>query len=113
HGHLAAATSTGGVGGKRSGRVGDSAIIGAGTCADDRRGAVSATGPGEAIIRLGPAHLVLEHVRDGPTPEDAATRALARLPERMGASAGLIVVTPAGVPGVAFTTAAMPAAIRR
>src|SRR5207245_1933936 len=52
-GQVAAATSTGGVAGKRRGRVGDSAVIGAGTYADDRLGAGSATGPGEAIIRLG------------------------------------------------------------
>src|SRR5262249_38802432 len=44
-GHLAAATSTGGTTDKRRGRVGDSAIIGAGTYADDRLGAVSCTGP--------------------------------------------------------------------
>ena len=40
-GHLAAATSTGGVAGKRSGRVGDSAVLGAGTYADDRLGAAA------------------------------------------------------------------------
>ena len=45
-GHLAAATSTGGVAGKRAGRVGDSAILGAGTYADDAVGAGSATGLG-------------------------------------------------------------------
>jgi beta-aspartyl-peptidase (threonine type) len=56
-GGVAAATSTGGVAGKRCGRVGDSAVIGAGTYADDASGAVSATGPGEAIIRLGLARV--------------------------------------------------------
>jgi beta-aspartyl-peptidase (threonine type) len=112
HGHVAAATSTGGVAGKRSGRVGDSAVIGAGTYADDRVGAVSATGPGEAIIRIGLARLALEHVADGMTPQDAAARALAELAARTGADAGLIVVTPAGLVGVAFTTAAMPTARR-
>ena len=49
-GGLAAATSTGGMTGKHPGRVGDSAIIGAGTWAD-RRVALSATGHGEAFIR--------------------------------------------------------------
>jgi beta-aspartyl-peptidase (threonine type) len=112
-GHVAAATSTGGVAGKRSGRVGDSAVVGAGTCADDRTGAVSATGPGEAIIRLGLARVALAHVADGMTPQDAAARALAELGARTGATAGLIVVTPAGAPGIAFTTAAMPSAVRR
>ena len=50
HGHLAAATSTGGITGKRWNRVGDSALIGAGTWADDRGCAVSCTGTGEVFI---------------------------------------------------------------
>lgn len=52
-GHLAAATSTGGMANKPSGRVGDSPIIGAGTFADDSSLAVSCTGMGEAFIRSG------------------------------------------------------------
>lgn len=51
HGHLAAATSTGGMTNKRWGRVGDSPIIGAGTWADDRTCAISCTGHGEFFIR--------------------------------------------------------------
>src|SRR5262249_51998966 len=51
-GCVAAATSTGGMTGKRTGRVGDSPIIGAGTYADERGGACSATGHGEAILRV-------------------------------------------------------------
>lgn len=51
HGHLAAATSTGGLTNKKFGRVGDSPIIGAGTYADDRTCAVSCTGIGEDFIR--------------------------------------------------------------
>ena len=49
-GRLAAATSTGGMTAKAPGRVGDSAVIGAGTWADDRSCAVSATGHGERFI---------------------------------------------------------------
>lgn len=49
-GHVAAATSTGGLTGKRWGRIGDSPVFGAGTYADDRACAVSATGAGEAFI---------------------------------------------------------------
>jgi beta-aspartyl-peptidase (threonine type) len=55
-GHLAAATSTGGMTNKRWGRVGDSPIIAAGTYADDRTCAISATGHGEYFIRLAIAH---------------------------------------------------------
>ena len=51
HGHLAAATSTGGMTAKAPGRVGDTPIIGAGTFADDATCAVSCTGHGEVFIR--------------------------------------------------------------
>jgi L-asparaginase / beta-aspartyl-peptidase len=112
YGHVAAATSTGGVAGKRRGRVGDSAVIGAGTYADDRLGAVSATGPGEAIIRTVLGRTTLASVEAGMTPQDAAARALAELAARTGAQAGLIVLGPDGTSGVAFTTAGMPAARR-
>jgi len=50
-GHLAAATSTGGITNKHRGRVGDSPIVGAGTYADDESCAVSGTGQGEFFIR--------------------------------------------------------------
>src|SRR5438105_11035824 len=66
HGTIAAATSTGGMIGKRPGRVGDSALIGCGTYADSRRGGVSCTGSGEAIIRVVLAHVTLDHLaQDG------------------------------------------------
>lgn len=50
-GHLAAATSTGGLTNKHPGRVGDTPLIGAGTFADDASAAVSATGTGESFMR--------------------------------------------------------------
>jgi len=62
-GHVAAATSTGGLTGKRWGRIGDAPIIGAGTYADDRACAVSATGAGEFFIRVGVAHEICGRVR--------------------------------------------------
>ena len=52
-GHLAAATSTGGLTNKHPGRIGDTPIIGAGTFADDRSAAISCTGTGECFIRSG------------------------------------------------------------
>jgi len=55
-GHLAAATSTGGLSNKLPGRVGDTPVIGAGTFADDRSVAVSCTGTGESFIRCGFGH---------------------------------------------------------
>ena len=111
-GHLAAATSTGGVTGKRSGRVGDSAVIGAGTYADDRLGAGSATGPGEAIIRLCLVRSALELTGRGLDPAWVAQQALAELARRLGAAAGLILVDVAGRVGIAHTTEAMAATWR-
>ncbi len=64
-GRLAAATSTGGMTGKRYQRIGDSPIIGAGTYADDRACAVSATGHGEIFIRAAVAHDICARVRFG------------------------------------------------
>ena len=60
--HLAAATSTGGIVGKRWGRVGDSPIIGAGTYAEDNMCAVSATGDGEFFIRGSAARQVRDRM---------------------------------------------------
>lgn len=57
-GNLAAGTSTGGMTGKRWGRIGDSPVIGAGTYADNGSCAVSATGSGEYFIRLSVAHAI-------------------------------------------------------
>lgn len=51
HGHLAAATSTGGMTNKKYGRIGDSPLIGAGTYANDATCAISCTGHGEIFIR--------------------------------------------------------------
>ena len=62
-GNMAAGTSTGGMTGKRWGRIGDSPIIGAGTYADNRSCAVSATGWGEYFIRLGIAQEICARIR--------------------------------------------------
>lgn len=64
-GNLAAATSTGGMTGKRFNRIGDSPIIGAGTYADNRSCAVSATGHGEIFIRAAVAHDICARLRFG------------------------------------------------
>ena len=111
-GHVAAATSTGGIAGKARGRVGDSAIVGAGTYADDTLGAGSATGPGEAIIRLGLVRVGLGSLAGGGDVQAAADEALAELRRRLGAEAGLILVDARGRIGVAHTTPTMPVAWR-
>ena len=63
NGNLAAGTSTGGMTGKRWGRIGDSPMIGAGTYADNRSCAVSATGWGEMFIRVGVAQEICTRLR--------------------------------------------------
>lgn len=62
-GNLAAGTSTGGMTGKRWGRIGDAPVIGAGTYADNRSCAVSATGWGEYFIRVGVAQEICTELR--------------------------------------------------
>jgi len=107
HGHVAAATSTGGTTGKRAGRVGDSALIGAGTYADDRLGAVSCTGPGEVLIRLSVARLALSHLAASGEPHRACRLVLDELCARLGALAGLVAVDPSGAIGFHCTTETM------
>ena len=103
-GHVAAATSTGGVTGKRFGRVGDSPLIGAGTYADDRSCAVSATGAGEFFIRVGVAHEICARVRmKGETLEQAARTVFAEL-DQMGGVGGVILTAPDGQVAWHFNT---------
>lgn len=108
HGQLAAATSTGGLIGKRKGRVGDSPILGAGTYADNALGAASATGAGEAILRMALSARAVSSVAGGRDPQTAAREAIAMLAERVGSTAGLILVAPNGELGLARSTASMP-----
>jgi beta-aspartyl-peptidase (threonine type) len=107
NGRTAAATSTGGLTGKRWGRIGDSPIIGAGTYADDRAGAVSATGAGEFFIREGVAHEICARLRfTGDTPQQAADIVMAEM-HALGGTGGVILVTPAGEAVYSFNTPGM------
>jgi beta-aspartyl-peptidase (threonine type) len=106
-GNLAAATSTGGMTGKRWGRIGDSPLIGAGTYADDRSGAVSSTGWGEYFIRVGVAHEICARMRlNGDNGRTAAEDVLAEV-KALGGDGGVIVVTSKGEIVQAFNTAGM------
>ena len=107
HGHLAAATSTGGIFNKQSGRIGDSSIIGAGTYADDSLGASSATGQGEAIIRTTLTRTAVEFLRGGKDPMQAARAAIEFLKKRTGGEGGLVLLDPFGRVGYAYDTPAM------
>jgi beta-aspartyl-peptidase (threonine type) len=95
-GRFAAATSTGGVVGKRSGRVGDSPIPGAGTWAD-ARAAISATGDGEAIMRVALSRTIAMRVASGAGLRDAIVESLRELRAITAGSAGVIAVDDHGV----------------
>jgi L-asparaginase / beta-aspartyl-peptidase len=109
-GGMAAATSTGGLSGKKVGRVGDSALIGCGTCADALLGAASATGNGEAIIRVVLAKTAVDLLRGDRAPGDAARMAIEILHGRVQGEGGIIVIDRKGRVGHAHNTAFMPAA---
>ena len=107
HGNLAAGTSTGGLTNKRSGRVGDSSIISAGTYADNRSVAVSTTGTGEMFIRTAAAFNTAAQVRLLHTPlTEAADSTLAEI-AAIGGDGGLIVLDVNGNYAMRFNTGAM------
>ena len=127
-GNLAAGTSTGGMTGKRWGRIGDAPVIGAGTYADNRSCAVSATGWGEYFIRVGVAQEICTRLRlsSETSLEDLAdesetggdvqlTDALVQrvsdavLDEvaDLGGDGGVIVVAPSGAAIYSFNTSGM------
>ncbi len=111
-GHVAAATSTGGITGKWSGRVGDSPIPGAGAYADDRTGAISSTGQGEHILRVCLAFRAHLALAEGATAWAAASTAMTALRRDTPGLAGLIVVDREGGVGWDFNTRAMPVSWR-
>lgn len=106
-GNVAAATSTGGLTGKRWGRIGDSPVIGAGNYADNRACAVSATGAGEFFIRLGVAHEICARMRMlGEDAKAAADHVIGEL-EQLGGTGGVIVTAPDGSATFSFNTPGM------
>ena len=113
-GRLAAATSTGGMTGKRYSRVGDSPIIGAGTYADDRSCAVSATGHGEIFIRAAVAHDICARVRFGGRSLRDAVRevVLEELPALHG-EGGVIAIDRSGEIAMEFNSEGMFRASRK
>lgn len=106
-GNIAAGTSTGGLTGKRWGRIGDSPVIGAGTYADNRACGISATGAGEYFIRLGVAHEICARMRmlneDAKTAADHVMKEL----KLLGGTGGVIVTAPDGTATWSFNTPGM------
>ncbi|RUP27459.1 MAG: isoaspartyl peptidase/L-asparaginase [Curvibacter sp.] len=107
-GHLAAATSTGGVTNKLPGRVGDSPLVGAGNYANDRTVAVSCTGMGEAFIRGMAAYDVSALIEYAGLGLDEACRRVVhdKLPP-LGGRGGLIAVDAQGRIALPFNTEGM------
>jgi isoaspartyl peptidase/L-asparaginase-like protein (Ntn-hydrolase superfamily) len=107
HGHVAAATSTGGMTGKAPGRIGDCPIFGAGTWADDATCAVSATGHGEYFIRYAAAHEIASRMRYlGEGVDKAASLVVSEL-GAIGGSGGLIAVDAEGHVSLPFNSSGM------
>ena len=117
HGQLFAATSTGGTCCKLPGRVGDSPLIGCGCYADSEAGAASATGYGEAIMKIVMSKYAVDLLRQPaaiaesaspPAPAtQAAQTAVALLAAKTKATGGLILLDRDGNPGFAFNTPRM------
>lgn len=102
-GHLAAATSTGGIFHKYPGRVGDSPLVGCGYYAD-KDAAVSCTGDGEDFIRLLIAKRASDFVAGGMNAQEAAEAAINVLATRASGTGGLIMIDSRGTIGFAYTT---------
>lgn len=103
NGNLAAACSTGGVSLKLPGRIGDSAILGAGLYADNGLGAATATGIGEQAMRLVISKMVCDLMKRG-NALSAATKAIRHSTERLGVGIGLLTLDRNGRFGVAHNT---------
>ena len=107
HGHIAAATSTGGMTNKKWGRVGDSPVIGAGTYADERCG-VSGTGWGEFYIRAAVAHDICARVAyRGDSLAEAAEAVVNKTVPGMGGDGGAIALDAQGNIAMPFNTSGM------
>jgi beta-aspartyl-peptidase (threonine type) len=113
-GRLAAATSTGGMTGKRYNRIGDSPIIGAGTYADDRSCAVSATGHGEMFIRAAVAHDICSRMRFGSrTLREAVREVVFDELVKLRGEGGVIAIDAQGEIAMEFNSEGMFRASRR
>ncbi len=107
HGDLAAATSTGGINDKRSGRIGDSPIVGAGTLAENGVCAVSATGNGELLMRFTVASDVWARVKYQGKDIESAVREVIDALDALHGQGGLIAIDPRGKVAMAYSSPTM------
>ncbi|GLV32979.1 uncharacterized protein CBL_08958 [Carabus blaptoides fortunei] len=112
-GHVAAATSTGGMNGKMVGRIGDTPLIGSGTYADDGTGAVSTTGHGETILKYCLAHSIIKEMELGKTAAEATEHSVQGMTDKLHNTAGAIAVSRVGDVGVWHTSRRMAWAYQR
>ncbi|MBD3190089.1 MAG: peptidase T [Candidatus Heimdallarchaeota archaeon] len=103
-GNIAAGTSTGGITAKKIGRVGDSPIIGSGAYADNNLGGVSATGHGEAIMKVTLSRQVLYYLERGLAIQEATRKGLEYMKKRVNGFGGVIAIDYKGNIGYHFTT---------
>ncbi|XP_014366909.2 probable isoaspartyl peptidase/L-asparaginase GA20639 isoform X2 [Papilio machaon] len=107
NGHIAVATSTGGMTGKVVGRIGDTPQIGSGTYADDNIGGVSTTGHGESILKVCLAHSIIKLMESGVDAETATKEAVTAMTTRLKNTAGAITLSKDGDVGVYFSSKRM------
>ncbi len=107
NGNLAAGTSTGGITNKRYGRIGDSPIIGAGTYANNKTCAVSATGDGEYFIRAVVAHDISALMQyKNLSAKEAGEEVIKKVGE-IGGTGGVIILDHNGNMATPFNTEGM------
>uniref|UniRef100_A0A1B0AJ46 Isoaspartyl peptidase/L-asparaginase n=1 Tax=Glossina pallidipes TaxID=7398 RepID=A0A1B0AJ46_GLOPL len=108
NGNIAAATSTGGITGKVSGRIGDTPLLGCGTYADNLQGGVSTTGHGETIMRFNLAQKIMAKIRyEGKTAQIATEEACKEMTERLTGTGGAITIDAHGRIGIHWTSRRM------
>jgi beta-aspartyl-peptidase (threonine type) len=113
NGNICVGTSTGGTLNKFPGRVGDSPLIGCGTYAENALGGVSATGWGEAIIKVVLAKTVIDIMeRNGGDPQAAAENGIKILHQKADGYGGVIVLNTRGEFGISYNTPRMARAYR-
>ena len=103
NGNLAAATRTGGMTNKMTGRIGDSPIIGSGTYADNDSVAVSCTGTGDIYMRVNAAHEVSALYKYKTSDVQKAAEETVKEVVALGGSGGIISIDKSGKTGFAWT----------
>lgn len=104
NGILVAGTSTGGTTNQQPGRVGDTALVGAGLYADNQLGACSTTGDGESIIPVVLAKTAIDLLAGDKHPNEAAQKAIDTLASKVIGEAGCILLDRQGRVGWAYNS---------